>query len=133
MPRQSNLGSSNACCKVSLPLRNNCTTRQAIWLLRQRVDGPEIGLQQRGAASEGTCGNNTTKGTTRRGGGTYADRRQARDQALRILLDTDMKREDFVEYDEYIDGTEGPFGPDVIVHAVKEGGENVLVSVITDH
>ncbi|KAF1965382.1 hypothetical protein BU23DRAFT_561119 [Bimuria novae-zelandiae CBS 107.79] len=65
--------------------------------------------------------------------GTYTDRRHASDQALRVLLDTDMKREDFVEYDEYTDGTEGPFGPDVIVHAVKEGGENVLVSVVADH
>ncbi|EOA90230.1 hypothetical protein ACJQWK_07612 [Exserohilum turcicum] len=64
--------------------------------------------------------------------GTFADRERARDHALRVLLDANLKREDFVEYDEYTDGTEGPFGPDVIVHAVKEGGENVLVSVIAD-
>lgn len=65
--------------------------------------------------------------------GTYADREQARDKALQVLLDTDLTREDFVEYDEYTGSTEGPFGPDVIVHAVKDGGENVLVSVIADH
>ena len=79
--------------------------------------------------------NNDRSGSERRTvvEGTYADQGQARDQALRVLLDTYLKREDFIEYDEYIDSTEGPFGPDVIVHAVKEGGENVLVSVIADH
>ncbi|KAF2788871.1 hypothetical protein K505DRAFT_328632 [Melanomma pulvis-pyrius CBS 109.77] len=65
--------------------------------------------------------------------GSYATRESAREQALRALLDADVKKEDFVEYDEYADGKEGPFGEDVVVHAVKEGGQNVLVSVISDH
>lgn len=64
--------------------------------------------------------------------GTYADRGHAHAHALRVLLDADVTNEDFVEYDEYVDGGEGPFGPDVVVHAVKEGGENVLVSVTAD-
>jgi len=65
--------------------------------------------------------------------GTYADRRKACDRALRVLLDPDLTKEDYAEYDEYVDGTEKPFGPDVFVHAVKETGENLLVSVIADH
>ncbi|KAF1952587.1 hypothetical protein CC80DRAFT_495356 [Byssothecium circinans] len=65
--------------------------------------------------------------------GTYATRERAHGQALRVLLDADTAKKDFVEYDEYADGSEGPFGADVIVHAVKEGGQNVLVSVVADH
>ncbi|KAL5401171.1 hypothetical protein PMIN03_011743 [Paraphaeosphaeria minitans] len=61
--------------------------------------------------------------------GTYAERGQAREQALNALLDEDVTKEDFVEYNEYDAGSEGPFGADVVVHAVKEGGENIMVSV----
>lgn len=57
----------------------------------------------------------------------------ARKQALRVLLDDSVTKEDFVEYDEYSEDAESPFGADVVVHAVKEGGQNVLVSVISDH
>ncbi|KAF2258914.1 hypothetical protein CC78DRAFT_438385, partial [Lojkania enalia] len=61
---------------------------------------------------------------------TCTSRELARAHALRVLLaDGDVKKEDFVEYDEYADGAEGPFGADVLVHAVKDGGYNVLVSV----
>ncbi|KAF1839283.1 hypothetical protein BDW02DRAFT_575741 [Decorospora gaudefroyi] len=65
--------------------------------------------------------------------GTYTSAQLARDRALQVLLDGGMKKEEFIEYDEYVDGTEGPFGPDVIVHAVYDGGMNVLVSVISSN
>jgi hypothetical protein len=64
---------------------------------------------------------------------THTVRELAKAKALTVLLDQDVKKEDFAEYDEYADGTEGPFGPDVMVHAVKEGGENILVSVVSDY
>jgi hypothetical protein len=62
--------------------------------------------------------------------GTHMMRSLAESQALRVLLDADVRKEDFVEFDEYTEG-ERPFGEDVIVHAVKDGGENILVSVVT--
>jgi hypothetical protein len=65
--------------------------------------------------------------------GTHTQRQLACEDALRVLLDKDVKKEDFVEYDEYKGDGEGPFGADVLVHAVKEGGQNVLISVISDH
>lgn len=64
--------------------------------------------------------------------GSCVSRQQAQEQALRVLLSEDTKQEDFVEYDEYADGSEGPFGADVVVHAVKEGGQNILVSIVAD-
>ena len=63
--------------------------------------------------------------------GTYADRDKARKKAGEILLDESVEKEDFAEYDEYNEDLEGVFGPDCVVHAVKEGGENILVSVVT--
>jgi hypothetical protein len=62
--------------------------------------------------------------------GTYTRRQLACEHALRVLLDENVKRGDFVEYDEYNGDGEGSFGADVLVHAVKEGGQNMLVSVI---
>lgn len=64
--------------------------------------------------------------------GTHTRLELARKQALRVLLDANVKKEDFVEYNEYLDA-ESPFGEDVVVHAVKGGGQNVLVAVISDH
>jgi hypothetical protein len=63
--------------------------------------------------------------------GTYTNSDAARERALKVLLEGGTAKEEFVEYEEYLDGTEGPFGPDVIVHAVQDGGLNVLVSVIS--
>ncbi|CAN9242449.1 unnamed protein product [Alternaria sp. RS040] len=63
--------------------------------------------------------------------GTYTSFKAARDRALQVLLDGGVKKEDFVEYDEYLDTTGGLFGPDVVVRAVHDGGLNVLVSVIS--
>jgi hypothetical protein len=65
--------------------------------------------------------------------GTHTRRQLACKYALRVLLDKDVKKEDFVEYDEYKMDGEGSFGADVLVHAVKEGGQNMLVYVISDH
>ncbi|USP76228.1 hypothetical protein yc1106_03502 [Curvularia clavata] len=62
--------------------------------------------------------------------GTYGDRDQARKKAREVLLDENVRKEDFAEYDEYNEDLEGAFGPDCVVHAVKEGGENILVSVV---
>jgi len=64
--------------------------------------------------------------------GTYTSSEIAQEEGLRVLLDGNVTKEDFVEYNEYLDGAEGPFGADVIIHAVKEGGQNVLVSVISN-
>jgi len=58
---------------------------------------------------------------------------EAKSQALKVLLDSNVKKEDFEEYDEYTDEQDGPFGPEVIVHAVNDNGENLLVSVISDY
>jgi hypothetical protein len=63
--------------------------------------------------------------------GTHRHLDLARLHAVRVLLG-DMKREDFAEYDEYGSNTDGPFGPDVLVHAVKGDGENVFVSVVSE-
>jgi hypothetical protein len=63
--------------------------------------------------------------------GTYTSFEAARESALKVLLDGGMGKEEFVGYDEYGSGMEGPFGPDVVVHAVHDGGLNVLVSVIS--
>ena len=65
--------------------------------------------------------------------GTHTQRHLALEHALRVLLDEDMEKKDFVEYDEYKGDGKGLFGADVMVHAVKEGGQNMLVSVISDH
>jgi hypothetical protein len=65
--------------------------------------------------------------------GTHTRRQLACEHALQVLLDEDIKKKDFVEYDEYKGDGKGLFGADVMVHAVKEGGQNILVSVISDH
>lgn len=65
--------------------------------------------------------------------GTHTNPELARKEALRVLLDDDVTEKDFAEYDEYVDDAERPYGDDVVVHAVKEGGQNVLVSVISDY
>jgi hypothetical protein len=64
--------------------------------------------------------------------GTFETRKKAANYARRVLLDADVSKSDFAEYDEYDDGTVSPFGDDVIVHAVKEGGQNILVAVVTE-
>jgi hypothetical protein len=65
--------------------------------------------------------------------GTYIDRNKARSQALKVLLDSSTTKQDFAAYDEYCNEVDSPFGADVIIHAVKENGENILVSVVSDY
>lgn len=65
--------------------------------------------------------------------GTHTNPNIARKEALKVLLDNNVTKEDFVVYEEYLGHTEGPYGENVLVHAVKEGGCNLLVSVISDH
>jgi hypothetical protein len=65
--------------------------------------------------------------------GSFRARGQARDCALAALLDGGALRpSNFAEYDVYDDGTESPFGADVLVHAANENGQNFLVSVVEE-
>jgi hypothetical protein len=65
--------------------------------------------------------------------GSFRGREEARERALTALLDGGaVKKSDFVEYDVYDDGTESPFGPDVLVHAANENGQNFLVAVVEE-
>lgn len=65
--------------------------------------------------------------------GAFATRERAKQYALQELLDAGVEKKVFVEHEKYTDGTESRFGPDVIAHAIKEGGQTVLISVISDH
>jgi hypothetical protein len=66
--------------------------------------------------------------------GTYTEKDSARAEALEILLDEDVAKDDFVEYNVYADEeAEKPFGEEVLVHAVKDTGENFLISVVSDN
>lgn len=63
--------------------------------------------------------------------GSYETAEQARQSARTALLDEDVRKEDFAEYDEF-GGTQGDWtwGEDVVVHAVGQGGENYVVRVL---
>jgi hypothetical protein len=64
--------------------------------------------------------------------GTYSTRAAARKAARSALLDRDVTKDSFVEYDEFDDArdiNEWPYGDDVLVHAVAETGENFNVAV----
>lgn len=63
---------------------------------------------------------------------TYASKEAAMSTAYRVLIDGDVSKKSFVEYDEYKGPGEGPFGAEVLVHAVEEGGQNLLVSVVVE-
>jgi hypothetical protein len=62
--------------------------------------------------------------------GTYPTRADAYAAAHTVLLDDEVTKESFAEYDEK-EAFEGewPYGDEVFVHAVAETGENFLVSV----
>ncbi|KAF2118608.1 hypothetical protein BDV96DRAFT_570264 [Lophiotrema nucula] len=61
---------------------------------------------------------------------TLKSHKDAMERALNVLLDgKEVTKDDFAEYDEFKNG-EGPFGSDAVVHAVKEGGQNILTSVV---
>jgi hypothetical protein len=64
--------------------------------------------------------------------GTYPTREAARKAARTALLDSEVTKETFAEYDEFDDArdvNEWPYGEDVLVHAVAETGENFNVAV----
>lgn len=62
--------------------------------------------------------------------GTYTTRKAAYEAARIALLDNDIKKDSFAEYDEKDEEKEEwPFGDDCFVHAVSETGENFLVLV----
>jgi hypothetical protein len=62
--------------------------------------------------------------------GTYPIRKDAYAAAHTTLLDDEVTKDSFAEYDEkeQFDG-EWPYGDEVLVHAVGETGENFYVSV----
>jgi hypothetical protein len=65
--------------------------------------------------------------------GTYLLRKDAYNAAPTVLLDKDMTKKSFVEYDEQESYKEDwPYGENVVVHAVGRNGENFIVSVKTD-
>jgi len=55
---------------------------------------------------------------------------QARQRALKVLLDEDITKESFERYDENIGQEDWPFDEDVVVYAVGQGGENYMVQVV---
>ena len=62
--------------------------------------------------------------------GVFKSRDAACEEARRVLLDDDLSKTDFADYNEITDRSDVSFGEDVIVHAVRDGGQNILVSVI---
>ncbi|OCK85857.1 hypothetical protein K432DRAFT_285901 [Lepidopterella palustris CBS 459.81] len=62
--------------------------------------------------------------------GTYTTFEDAKNAAMGCLLDEDVRKESFVEYDEYDGQEDWAFGEDTMVHAVGVGGENYLVAII---
>jgi len=62
--------------------------------------------------------------------GTYATRAAAREAAKKVLLDQEVTKESFAEYEEQdSERDEWPYGDDVLVHAVAETGENFKILV----
>jgi hypothetical protein len=62
--------------------------------------------------------------------GTYPTRKAAYEAAKTALLDQEVTKESFAEYDEKESmADEWPYGDDCFVHAVAETGENFLVQV----
>jgi hypothetical protein len=62
--------------------------------------------------------------------GTYPTRKAAFEAAYTVLLDNEVTKASFAEYDEkeQFEG-EWPYGDEVLVHAVAETGENFSVAV----
>jgi len=62
--------------------------------------------------------------------GSFRGYEEAKEKALKCLLDEDVTKKDFAEYDEFSGQDDWEYGEDVLVHAVAVGGENYLVSVV---
>lgn len=62
--------------------------------------------------------------------GTYTTPKAAFEAAKKVLLDENISKESFAEYDEKdMEKGEWPYGDDVVVHAVANIGENFKVLV----
>jgi len=62
--------------------------------------------------------------------GTYPTRKAAFEAARNALLDEDVTKESFAEYDEKdMEKDEWPYGDEVLIHAVAGTGENFKISV----
>jgi len=62
--------------------------------------------------------------------GTYPTRKAAREAAKNALLNENVTKESFAEYNEKdSERDEWPYGDDVLIHAVAETGENFKISV----
>jgi len=64
--------------------------------------------------------------------GTYTTREKAEAAARKALLDEEVTKDSFLEYNEQTDETDWPYGDDVIVHAISPMGENFQVSVVKE-
>ncbi|ORY16529.1 hypothetical protein BCR34DRAFT_94779 [Clohesyomyces aquaticus] len=62
--------------------------------------------------------------------GTFTNFDDAKKKALTCLLDEDVSKSDFAEYDEFTGQQDWAFGEDTIVHAVGVAGENYVVAII---
>lgn len=62
--------------------------------------------------------------------GSYESGERARQAALGALLDEDVTKESFEEYDEVTRKEDWGWGEDVVVHAVGKAGENFIVRVL---
>jgi hypothetical protein len=63
--------------------------------------------------------------------GTYKTFEDAKNMALTCLIGDDVKKDSFVEFDEFSGQEDWAYGENVMVHAVGIGGENYLVAVIS--
>jgi hypothetical protein len=63
--------------------------------------------------------------------GTYTNFKDAKNMAMTCLLDEDVTKDSFVEFDEYSGQEDWAYGEDIIVHAVGGEGENYLIAVIS--
>jgi len=62
--------------------------------------------------------------------GVYASEADAIEAARSMLLDDDVKKEDFAEYDEFAGQDDWPFGENVVIHAIGNSGENYTLAVL---
>ncbi|KAJ9635078.1 hypothetical protein H2201_007678 [Coniosporium apollinis] len=62
--------------------------------------------------------------------GTFTTYDAAKDFAATCLLDEEVTKDDFEEFDEFEGQDDWPYGSDVVVHAVGVNGDNSIVSVI---
>lgn len=60
----------------------------------------------------------------------YLTRKDAKEFGKDILIDENVSKESFAEYDEKdVLKDDWPYGDDILIHAVSEIGENFKISV----